>query len=176
MWCTVRCSKVGPLEFLILYFFPLQWNYLRWLRQRRHFTWWWSTPAAVSEQDLTHTRFHVRVWVHSCSRRISPSDCFTGFGCKHEVWVDGASATAALVWSCASLRYCSHASSRSRGSPRISAQGLDQKWILVQINLEMGFKKHLLWMKLPWNRDCFACVKHDEKWIYRYDWTTTLEV
>lgn len=111
-WCCVplHCSarflkKPRPVKTLFLYFYyymtstrfpkwhlrhfwsviflPLQWNYLRWLRQRRHFIWWWSTPVAVSERDFPHACFtHARCgFTHAVNKsRISPLDHFTNVG------------------------------------------------------------------------------------------------
>lgn len=56
-----RSPKWDLWNFWSCVFLPPQWNYLRWLRQRRHFIWWWSTPAAVSERELYRACSHVAV-------------------------------------------------------------------------------------------------------------------
>lgn len=92
MWVPLHrlmCCSARPVKTLFLYtfkdmtspkwhvrhfwsfvFLPLQWNYLRWLRRRRHFIWWWSTPVAVSERAFPRARCG---FTHAVNKsRISP--------------------------------------------------------------------------------------------------------
>lgn len=94
----------------LLFFLPPQWNYLRWLRRRRHFIWWWSMPAAVSQPVFTPASFtHAHCgFTHAVNKsRISPSDQFPNVGVrlgfKQGVGVDGGGARLLLMYDCVSL-------------------------------------------------------------------------
>lgn len=136
LFSSTKAWKWHLWNFRSFIFLPLQWNYLRWLRQRRHFIWWWSTPAAVSQRVFTHACFtHAHCgFTHAVNRsRISPSDQFPNVGVrlrfKQGAGVDGGSKTAAYVWLCVSRTSAVMRAFCSKGSPRICTkdpQGLDK--------------------------------------------------